>query len=135
MPIVRAALMMVVCQLSACAFNVIYLRRSPTHFEARGSPAPALMLCADSSVELPMGLASPLRHGTIWHVVGTVPEGDVLATGDQVLTIAASDEYEAEPVVNNGGIVGFYLPTTVEFAPAAQAVTVNLRPDGTCPSA
>lgn len=47
--------------------------------------------------------------------VGTDPHGDVYKTEDQILTVEASNVYEAFIVISAGDLVGFYLPVEDAF--------------------
>jgi len=112
--------------LAACAFDVINLRLSPTRFEPVSDAPQEWVLRSDVKVTLVSGWATALKKGTTWKQVGTVIEGTVLKTRDQIVTVEASDIFEAEPVINGGRIVGFYLPVDKAFTPADPAAPVEL---------
>ncbi len=112
-----------------CAFDVIHVKQTPAHFE----PAVAdqtWVLRDDLKVAIASGWATPLKKGTIWKRVGRIAEGDVMATRDQIITVEASNVFEAQPVVNQGRVVGFFLPVERSFTPADPPVAITLSPSG-----
>lgn len=112
--------------LSACAFDVIHLRQSPAHYEAVAPSDERWVLQHDAPVAIVSGWATPLQMGTTWQRVGRISEGDVLYTRDQVVTVEASNMFEAEPVIKQGEVVGFYLPIEKSFTPADPPLAVDL---------
>jgi hypothetical protein len=110
--------------LNGCAFDVVSLQQVPTQFETDGSPQ-TLTLSADTAVPLEEGHARSLKKGTTWQKIGRVTQGDVFRTRDQVVTVVASNEFEAQLVISNGQIVGFYLPVQHSFVAARMAVPLS----------
>ena len=51
-----------------------------------------------------------LLKGTKWQMIGSVSDGMVYKSSDQVLTLECSNVHEAYPVVLENRLVGFYLP-------------------------
>jgi hypothetical protein len=51
-------------------------------------------------------------------VIGHTEQGDVLKTKDQVVTVRASNMFEADPVIKDGQLVGFFLVIENSFTPA-----------------
>lgn len=114
--------------LAGCAFDVIHLRQSPAQFTAVPPTGQGWVLQNEANVKIASGWATPLKYGTSWQKVGMIAEGDVLKTRDQVVTVEASNMFEAEPVVSQGKVVGFYLPIEKTFTPADPPLAVNLSP-------
>lgn len=114
---------------SGCAFDVIHVKQTPAHFEPVTADQ-AWVLRDDLKVLIASGWATPLKKGTIWKRVGRIAEGDVIATRDQILTVEASNVFEAQPVINQGKVVGFFLPVEKSFTPADPPVAITLSPSG-----
>ena len=104
--------------LVGCAFDVIHLKQVPVQFEVTSAPGPSRTLARDTSVSLVEGWATLLKSGTSWHQVGRVPQGNVFATRDQVVTVEASNVHEAELVLSGTKLVCFYLPVERTFVAA-----------------
>lgn len=66
-----------------------------------------------------------LKSATRWYKVGSIDKGVVYNTHDQVVIINSFNAYEGYIVVNQGKVVGCYLPTEKTFA-ATKPVTINL---------
>lgn len=105
--------------LAGCAFDVIHVKQETVQFKPAAEPRPVLTLQDDVKVSIgDFGSATPLKKGTTWRKVGEIDAGNVLATQDQVVTVQASNAYEAEPVVAHGEVVGFFLVVQQTFTPA-----------------
>lgn len=105
--------------LAGCAFDVIHVKQETAQYQPVAAPGSLLTLQDDVKVSIgDFGSATPLKKGTTWHKVGEIGAGDVLATQDQVVTVQASNAFEAEPVVAHGEVVGFFLVVQQTFTPA-----------------
>jgi hypothetical protein len=111
--------------LAACDF--IAIRQTPTVFVAEASPQ-TLVLNVQERVPLVEGKSRRLLAGTTWHKIGRVNEGDVYETKDQVVTVDASNEHEAQLVVKDGMAVGFYLPVEHSFTAASKPIPFEATP-------
>lgn len=76
-----------------------------------------LTLAAAVQLRLETGYERTLKQGSQWTRVGQVPQGDVLRPYQHVLTVEGSHIHEAWLVVNDGKLVGFYLPAEASFSP------------------
>jgi hypothetical protein len=103
---------------SGCAFDIVYLKQLPTQFQASPPSDQVWTLQNDVRVKLVSGWASGLKQGTRWRVVGHTEQGDVFKTQDQVVTVRASNMFEADPVIKDGQLVGFFLVIENTFTPA-----------------
>jgi len=112
---------------AGCAFDVVRLKQSPAQYEAVAVTGRTWILNDDLKVTLVSGWATPLKKGTNWRQVGKIKEGDVLTTGNQIVTVEASNLFEAYPVVDGGKVVGFFLPVERSFTPADPPVSIDLR--------
>ena len=111
--------------VSGCAFDVIRVQQVPATLEPISAPAPEWTLAQDVSVRLREGFATLLKAGTTWRAIGRLPQGDVFRTGDQVVTVEASNVYEAAAVLKADRIVGFYLVVEHTFAAADPQVEIK----------
>jgi len=112
--------------LAGCAFDVIHVDQETVQYKPATAPESVLTLQDEVNVSIAdYGSATPLRKGTTWRKVGEIDEGDVLATQEQVVTVEASNAYEAEPVVAHGEVVGFFLVVQHTFTPADPPVPVT----------
>jgi hypothetical protein len=102
---------------SGCAFNIISVRQEAVHF-VPAAEGHHWTLAEDTKVKLVEGSATLLKKGSTWRQVGEIEKGNVLHTDDQVVTVEASNQHEAEVVVSNNMIVGFYLRVEQAFTPA-----------------
>lgn len=103
--------------LGACAFDLVHIDKQDRHIETQDPSLTAFRLDDDVTVALGSGYRRTLRHDTKWTYVGTLPEGDVFKTNDQILTVEASNVYEAYIVVSSGRLLGFYLPVERAYSP------------------
>jgi hypothetical protein len=111
---------------SGCAFDVMHPKEIPAQFEASPPSDQVLTLQNDVSVKLISSWASKLKKGTRWRVVGHIEQGEILKTQDQVVAVTGSNMYEAEPVIKDGKIVGFFLILENSFTPANPPKTLEL---------
>lgn len=112
--------------LGGCAFDVISVMQTPAKLEPTppGSSA-AWVLGDDTKVTLKEGFATPLKRGTRWQQVGTIQQGDVFHTKDQVVTVEASNQHEADLVMKGNMAVGFYLVVERSFTPLSRNVELR----------
>jgi len=69
-----------------------------------------------------------LKAATRWQQVGSSPYGNIFATKDQIVTVEASNIYEAQLVVSNQFITGFYLIVEKKFAPVTRPIHIEIQP-------
>lgn len=109
--------------LFACSANIVEIS------------APVSIVDADDSIyRLEQGLtikvshAAPvvLRPGTTWTKIGTIEQGVIFDTQDQVVIVNSFDVHEAAVVTNDSNIVGFYLKAQKSFV-AANPVPITLQ--------
>jgi hypothetical protein len=62
------------------------------------------------------------------HEPSSLYYGEVFATKDQIVTVEASNIYEAQLIVANRCIVGFYLPVEKKFVPVSQSNPIETKP-------
>ena len=122
------ALLLMACLLmmSACAFNVRIMHKSPAQLVPEPPSEQVWTLTTGTPAILPVGRATTLKGGTLWRRIGRIEEGDVMRTKDQVVFVEASNSYQADIVVRDGKLVGFYLPVDLAFAPCSPPMPIAL---------
>ncbi len=123
----KAALITATAVLAGCAFDVSFVKSEPAQFTAAAGCGPGWTLLGDESVAMGTGFATRLKAGTRWRCIGTVEAGQVYRTDDQVVTVEASNIYEAQAVIDTGRLVGFYLPVEKRFARAPEAILLQKK--------
>ncbi len=113
--------------LSGCAFDISYVKRVPTEFQASASGGPGWTLQQEQSIGVGSGFPTTLRRGTRWWLAGHTPQGDVYRTSDQIVTVVASNSFEAMVVLQGDKIAGFYLPVEHSFVAATNPVTLPIE--------
>jgi hypothetical protein len=108
--------------LAGCASAVT---QEPTQFTPEGGKT--FRLTRQSDVSLSTGYSTKLRPDTRWELVGRLPQGDVYRTRDQVVTVEGAHIHEAYIVVNDGSLVGFYLPVERTFSPVKPAQPLSME--------
>ncbi len=96
--------------LNGCAFDVIRVKQTAVKMKPAPEQAQAFTLRQEAEVQLATGYKRKLNADTKWVCVGSLPQGEVYKSDDQVLTIEGSNIYEANMVVSSNKLVGFYLP-------------------------
>lgn len=112
--------------LAACAFDVVKLDHVPATLAPAHAAASSFTLRTSANVELSTGYSRTLRAGTVWHPAGSLPQGGVFKTQDQVLTVEGSNIHEAYIVVKGARLAGFYLPANGTYSPLEQPVDLQL---------
>ena len=67
-----------------------------------------------------------LRAGTTWRQIGTIEQGNVFDTKDQVVIVNSFDVHEAAIVTKDSYVQGFYLKVAKTFV-EAQPVPITLK--------
>jgi hypothetical protein len=124
---VRIFLLVCVLVLNACAFDLVQVEQVPTQLQTNQDTKKAFVLDKEVRVGLGTGYSRTLKQGTRWAFVGTIPQGDVYKTKDQVLTVEASNIHEAFIVVASGKIIGFYLPVEKTFTPLGEGTELVMK--------
>lgn len=111
----------------ACAFDLVNIEQKPTKLQSWEESKSTFQLEEEISVGLVTGFSIILKTGTKWNHIGSIPEGDVYRTDDQVLTVEASNIYEAYIVVSSAKLLGFYLPVESSYAPLSEPEELKIR--------
>lgn len=115
--------------LAGCAFDLSYVKKEPVTFTPGAAAARDFILNEAVSVSLGTGYPTHLKNGTRWHPVGHTEHGPVYTTKDQIVTVEASNIYEARPVIAaEQRLVGFYLPVEQQFVRVRYPVRIKTHP-------
>jgi hypothetical protein len=104
----------------SCAFDLVHVKQLPTKLDTTQQPKSSFILEKEEKIDLGTGYSRVIKAGTKWDYVGTIENGDVYNTKDQVLTVEASNIHEAYIVISSGKLVGFYLPVEKTFSPLSE---------------
>ena len=126
-PLLVAAAGCALFLLAGCAFNLSTVKQQPVTFTAKAEVATGFVLLQDVKVKLGTGFPTYLRRDTRWRAVGTTEYGTVFATKDQIVTVEESHIHEAQLVVTNQSITGFYFPVEKTFAPVSRPIPIETK--------
>jgi hypothetical protein len=113
--------------LTGCAFDVVHVKQFPANLDSGQAPKNSCVLEKEVNVDLGTGYSRTLRPGTRWDYAGSILQGEVFKTKDQILTVEASHIHEAYIVVSSGKLVGFYLPVEKTFSPLSEPQELSMR--------
>lgn len=100
----------IILLLSGCPFDVYKIDPTPVSLETSSEPLSDFELTETVVLDIGYGYERSLRAGCRWTPVGTIVYGDVYKSEDQILTVEASNVYEAFIVISGNELIGFYLP-------------------------
>lgn len=113
--------------LLACAFDIVHVKQIPVKLEPTQISKSSFELEKEITFGLGTGFTRTLKAGTKWDYVGMISYGDIFKTYDQILTVEASNIYEAYIVVSSRKLVGFYLPVEQSFSPLNKPIGLAMR--------
>lgn len=113
--------------LNACAFDIARVKQIPVSLELPSESRMLLELEEEITVNLGTGYSRTLKAKTRWDYAGRISQGDVYKTKDQIITVEASNIYEAYIVISSGKLVGFYLPIEKSFSPLDSPIVLQLK--------
>lgn len=113
--------------LVSCAFDIVHVKQIPTNITHPSCTEPCFKLKDNVHINLGTGYSRILKKDTNWKYVGKITEGNVYLTKDQIVTVEASNIYEAYIVVSNQKLVGFYLPVERTFCPIEEPIKLNIQ--------
>ena len=110
--------------ISACAFDLAHVTYSATTFQPKHSSTRTIVLSDEVPLTDTPCYSRTLRKTTRWDQVGTISEGDVLRSKDQVLTLECSNIHEAYLVMSGDKLIGFFLPFEKGFVPHSPPIAL-----------
>ncbi len=115
---------LIIAMLVGCAFDIVSVKQKPAAFTATTEPS-SFSLAKEVKAKLGTGFPTILKANTTWKQVGTTEFGKVFSTQDQVVKVEASNIHEAQIVVTNDALAGFYLPVERTFAPLSKPIPLQ----------
>ena len=113
---------------AGCMFDVVQVHQSPAKFAALGTETARFRLTEQVIASIGTGFTTHLNANTVWREIGRIEAGVVFATSDQVITVEASNIYEARIVVADHALVGFYLPVEKTFVTVSPSMPLKTIP-------
>lgn len=114
--------------LSACAFDLAHVTYTAATFQPTQNSTRAIVLSDEVPLtHTPCSYSRTLRKTTRWEQVGTIVEGDVLRSKDQVLTLECSNVHEAYLVMSGDKLIGFFLPFERGFVPHSPSIALPIE--------
>jgi len=112
---------------TSCAFDLVHVKQIPTKINCTKSKKPSFILHDNIKIGIGTGYSTTLYQDTKWEYVGTITEGDVYKTRDQIVTVEGSNIFEAYIVISNNRIVGFYLPVERSYCPIDEPINMKIQ--------
>jgi hypothetical protein len=109
-----------------CAFDVVHVKQIPAHLNVQ-SAIGSWKLVDDIEFSFGAGYIRKLKKESKWDYVGSIESGDVYKTDDQILTVEASNIYEAYIVISGHNLVGFYLPVEKTYSPLSSPIKLQIE--------
>jgi hypothetical protein len=81
----------------------------------------------ETAVSLSTGYKTRIKPRTTWRLVGSIVQGDVYKSADQVLAVEGKDVHEAYLVLVGDELIGFYLPVERTIAPVSPAKQLRIE--------
>jgi hypothetical protein len=113
--------------LNACAFDVLRVEQIPAELKTNTSCGKEFVLTQDIKSIAGSGYNRTIKKGTRWNCVGEISQGLVYKTKDQILTVEGSNIYEANIVVLDQKLVGYFLPVENSFSPIDKPETLMMK--------
>ncbi|WP_132258526.1 hypothetical protein [Paucimonas lemoignei] len=112
--------------VAGCASQVAY---RPEAFKAveRSAQQTLKTLAQTTEVQLDTGYSRTLKAGSQWVHAGTISQGEVYKPYKDVFTLEGAHIHEANLVVANDQLVGFYLPVERGFSSLARKAALKFN--------
>ncbi len=117
-----ASLVSIALILVACSATVVSL---PEPIDETNLDKSRYRLVETLVIEAPRTADLRLRADTNWYHIGTISQGRVYDTKDQVIVVNSFNVYEAAIVVKDGMVIGYY-PKVAKAFVAARPVPIQL---------
>ncbi len=113
-----ASLVSISLILVACSATVVSL---PEPIDETNLDKSRYRLVETLVIEAPRTADLRLRADTNWYHIGTISQGRVYDTKDQVIVVNSFNVYEAAIVVKDGMVIGYYPKVAKAFVAARPA--------------
>lgn len=113
----RACLALAVALATGCASEI---QRHATVLSAVSSPSasPTIEIAEDAMIEIHTGYHRVIPAGSVWEVTGRLSQGLAYKRRNGVFTLEGAHIHEAQIVLEDRHLVGFYLPVEQAFSPS-----------------
>jgi hypothetical protein len=122
--VVNLLLLVLLC--GGCAFDIAHVRYQPAQLSAQQDLDKFIIFKNDVSINDAGCYERILRKNTKWQMIGSIREGNVFKSLNQVLTLECSNVHEAYLVVLDNRLVGFYLPVEKGFVKLIDQILLPL---------
>lgn len=113
------------CMLASACASVSH---TPATLTPLAAPARApLTLRAAAQVRFDTNYSRRLAAGSQWLLIGSIAQGQVYKPHNNVFTLEGAHMHEAYLVVDNGRLVGFYLPAEGGFSPLMRKIDITIN--------
>jgi hypothetical protein len=113
---------------AACAFDLAHVTYTAATFEPTQNATRTVVLSKNVTLTgTPCSNSRTLRKTTRWEQVGTIAEGDVFRSKEQVLTLECSNVHEAYLVMSGNKLIGFFLPFEKGFVPHSPPIALPVE--------
>ncbi|MCF6262199.1 MAG: hypothetical protein L3J24_01190 [Xanthomonadales bacterium] len=117
----RIIYVLVMLLLSACSANQIKLHSQLTP----SNSGECFELAESITIKASNANTSKLNTGTEWREIGSIKQGVVFRTKDQIVIVNSFNVHEGYIVVKDSHVVGYYLPVEKTFV-ETKPVLINL---------
>lgn len=123
---------LVLIGLAALAASACMVSRVPLQAELAplSAPSQTYRLTAPVTLRASASADQVLRANTRWKQIGSIPQGDVFETKDQVVIVNSFSVFEADLVVKDGKAVGYFIPVGRSFVAATPVAISFTTEDG-----
>jgi hypothetical protein len=121
-------LILVFSSMAACAFDIAHVKTRPTQFTRTSEGQKSFTIKSPVLIsDTPCWFERSLEKSSRWYLIGSIPEGDVYKSSNQVLTVECSNIHEAYLVLNGNFLVGFYLPVENAFVHLGKKIELPMQ--------
>ena len=122
------ALLVMALGIFGCASEIT---RYPAELTRARQPEDKILVASQTvPVHPDSGYERSIRIGTEFVDAGGIAQGSILKPTNAVFTVEGAHMHEAYLVVNDGRLVGFYLPVERSFSPLAMSIALPLEEKG-----
>ena len=112
--------------ICGCAFDLVQVKQMPVTLAQVGAVPKTFVLNEPAAAHIGTGFPVNLKANTKWVEIGVTQYGIAYTSGDQLLTVEASNIHEAALVMRDAEVSGFYLLVEKKFCPATKKTILNL---------
>jgi outer membrane lipopolysaccharide assembly protein LptE/RlpB len=123
--LIQLVLVVIILIITGCCFDLTHVKYVPVVMETKTPSKSVWMLTEKIDVPLESWSTTKLKSNTKWEYIGTIEQGEVYKTKDQIVTVRGSNTFEAYLVISEEKIVGFYLPIEKGFVKISKPIKIN----------